>query len=120
MVNGFEHRSHLHGLPEGSNDLHVHPQSRRVGPVQVLLQPFVEVFGGVPVAEADHQPVRVGGQREDRVALDHDAFDFSFSDGRLQLAEMSVSAAFSRTHVLHLHRSLTHHFVPAATRTVVA
>lgn len=74
----------------------MHPLARRVAPAQVLLQALVEVVGAVAVAEADHEPVVVGGEGEDRVALDHNAFHLTLADGSLQLAEVCVPAGQTR------------------------
>lgn len=52
----------------------------------------MEVLGAAPVAEADHEAILVGGEGENRVALDHDALDLSLADGALELAEVGVPA----------------------------
>lgn len=81
----FPRDTYHHRLPERGDNLHVHPLSGRVLPVQVLAQALVEVVGHLSVAEADHKAVLVRGWAVDRVQLDHRAFDLSLPDGPLLL-----------------------------------
>ena len=83
---------YLHGFPEDRGNLDVYPLSGSLIPVQVLLQPRVEVFGRVAIAEAHHKAVLVRGEGVDGVELDKFAVL-----GAFELAKVGVLLGHAHT-----------------------